>query len=179
MSKVQQTLRQLTAIEQFCATAKGFRNVQEHGGPNCGEMVEIFLALVGLKKGNPWCAAYVSYVGHQAFLNEQDPTKSGWVVPLTGGCAILGEFAASKGILMEDGQRGDLFLLKETVNGTLRFAHTGVVLSGPDADGRYITIEGNTNDGDGSREGFKVSLRRRTIDPTKGHRFVRWATLVT
>lgn len=178
MGKVQQTLKQLTAIEQFASAAKVLRNIQEHGGPNAGEMVEVLLASVGLKRGQPWCAAYVSYIGHQAFLNEEDPTKSTWPLPMTGGCAELGEYAAAHNVLVEDGQRGDLFLLKLTVEGVHRFAHVGVILSGPDASGRYRTIEGNTNDGDGSREGFKVSMRRRTIDSASGHRFVRWVSLL-
>lgn len=178
MSKVLQTIKQITSIEQFCAAAKAFYNVQEHGDPNCGEMVELFLKSVGLQKGQPWCAAFVSYVGHQAFLNEQDPTKSAWPLPMTGGCAVLGADAAKHGILLEDAARGDLFLLKFTVEGVHRFAHVGLVLSGPYADGRYVTLEGNTNDGDGSREGYKVCIRRRMIDPEHGHRFVRWVSLL-
>lgn len=179
MSRVQQTIKQLTAIEAFIAAAKVFRNVQEHGGPNAGEMVELFLKAVGLVRGQPWCAAFVSYVGYNAFRSEEDPSKSTWPMVMSGGCAVLGEFADKKAVLVTEGQRGDLFLLKLVVDGVTRFAHVGVVLSGPDAEGRYRTIEGNTNDGDGSREGFKVAMRRRTITPENGHRFVRWVSLLS
>lgn len=178
MGKVQQTIKQLTAIEQFIAAAKVLRNIQEHGQPNEGEMVNTLLKSVGLGPGYPWCAAYVSYVGRNAFLNEDEPTKSAWPLPMTAACGILGEYAAKHAVLVDEAQRGDLFLLKLTVDGVNRFAHVGVILSGPDAQGRYSTIEGNTNDGDGSREGFKVSMRRRVINPANGHRFVRWVSLL-
>jgi len=39
------------------------------------------------------------------------------------------------------------------------------------------TIEGNTTD-DGGRDGWKSALKRRLLNRTDGHAFIRWTTLV-
>jgi hypothetical protein len=162
-------------LEEYIAAAKVLRNVVESGGPNCGKMVEIMLKAVGLPKGKPWCAAYVNYVGHQAFLDENDPAKSLWPLPMTGGCAVLGEFGLKHNVLYEEPKRGDIFLLYFPT--LKRFAHTGIVLEPPGKDGKCTTIEGNTN-GNGGREGYEVALRTRTINTEAGSRFLRWSELV-
>lgn len=164
------------AIERFIAAAKMLRNVTEQGGPNAGQMVEIMLALVGLKRGQPWCAAYVSYTGHQSFLDEATPTKTAWPLPMTGGCALLGEAGIKHNALHTTPQRGDLFLLYFPSLG--RFAHVGIVLEVLDDHGLCRTLEGNTNDGDGSREGYKVSLRTRRLHIDAGDRCLRWVECV-
>ena len=51
----------------------GVRELTHH---NDGPEVERFLAHVGLKKGAPWCAAFVSYCLHKA--GYTDAPRSGW-----------------------------------------------------------------------------------------------------
>lgn len=51
----------------------GVRELTRH---NDGPEVERFLAHVGLKKGAPWCAAFVSYCLHKA--GYTDAPRSGW-----------------------------------------------------------------------------------------------------
>lgn len=154
--------------------AKAFLPVREHGKPNHGEQVELFLQRTGLPGGYPWCAAFVAYVGYYAFLDNEGK-RSLWPLPLTAGCQPLADYAKSHDALVEDPVPGDVFLVYFPSLG--RFAHTGVVLTSPDANGYIRTIEGNTND-DGSRDGIGVFFRSRKLDPRAGHRFIRWVSLV-
>lgn len=134
--------------------------VQEVGA-NRGQAVEAILKRVHLPPGNPWCAAFVSYVGH-AVLREL------WPLPLVGGCATLGEAAQKLGMLREEPANGAVFLLWSDKQE--RFNHTGFVTSVPSSL-PYGTVEGNTSP-DGSPEGTGVFERQRTRKPRD--RFVWW-----
>ena len=135
-------------------------------GPNAGQIVEMFLKFVGLKKGDPWCAAAVSWIGH-AGLGEK------WPVVKTGGCAVLGEWAEQHGVLVKEPQVGDIVLYWHASLG--RFAHTGLVeqlLTGPKP---LQALEGNTND-DGSRDGWGYLRKTRAIGTRD--RFIRWTEML-
>jgi hypothetical protein len=162
------------AIEQVLAAARALEGVaEEPKNSNAGQMVERFLRLVGLSKGNPWCAAFVSFVGHHGLYDPQTK-KSAWPLPLTGGCTVLGEYALKHKVLDTTPERGDVFLLWHTVDGVQRFAHTGFVVAVLE-DGSCLTLEGNTNS-DGSREGWLSTYKTRHFGAND--RFVRWSTLV-
>ena len=47
-----------------------------------------------------------------------------------------------------------------------RFSHIGLAVSRPDANGIVETIDGNT-DGDGSREGGAVFVKRRSLSKVR------------
>lgn len=163
------------AVARYLAGANCFVGFTEQGGPNAGQVVEAFLASVGLKKGQPWCAAFINFVGQRAFSVLG---KSTWPVPMTGGCAYLGSWAAKQKVLYKTGQPGDLVLFYYPK--MKRFAHVGVLVAPvPGTKNTWITIEGNTS-GAGSREGWMVRKHdARVIDPAAGHRFVRWVNLMT
>lgn len=133
---------------------------------NAGPYVERVLKRVGLPKGNPWCAALVSDIGAIALGNV-------WPLPLTGGCAVLGDFATKHTILFEKPEVGDVFLVFHASLG--RFGHTGFVIQ-VNADGSCRTREGNTTMVTGSREGWLYAERTRTFAPKD--RFIRWANLL-
>ncbi|KAA8482418.1 CHAP domain-containing protein [Arcticibacter tournemirensis] len=147
--------------------------VREATGRNDGSRVEGYLRYVGLKKGDPWCAAFVCYcLG-----------KAGIANPRTGYCPVL--FAREKviwtrGLKVEgvarntqlathnpssnpqpathNPQSGDVFGIYFPEKG--RIAHVGFVDEWGD---KYaITVEGNTNEA-GSREGDGVYRKRRLI----------------
>lgn len=161
------------AVARYLAACNAFVGVTEQGGPNAGQMVELFQKAVSLKRGQPWCVAFVNYVGKHAFsvLSE----KTSWPIPMYGGCAILGEWAAKNKVLMKSGEPGDLFLLYYP--SMKRFAHVGVLVAPvPGKPNTWLTIEGNTSGG-GSREGWMVAKRVRVIEPASQHRFVRWVKL--
>lgn len=116
--------------------------VRERGGHNAGTQVEAYLRYVGLGKGHPWCAAFVSWVHGQAGFA---PPRSGWSpslfptarrIPTAKPAALLGIYVGS---------------LK-------RIAHVGLVTR---VRQDWIeSIEGNTNPA-GSREGDGVYRRLR------------------
>ena len=58
------------------AIYSAYVGVRERTNHNDGPEVERFLAHVGLKKGAPWCAAFVSYCLHKA--GYTDAPRSGW-----------------------------------------------------------------------------------------------------
>jgi hypothetical protein len=95
---------------------------------------------------------------------------------------MLGVEAKKRGVLKEEPDEGDVFLLWNTQ--LVRFAHTGIVVRvrgdgetpGSGAWFDCDTIEGNTDLG-GSREGDGVMKRVRRFYPKAGDRFIRWVDL--
>lgn len=156
----------MTDLEKLLFVADTQLNVTEvPPGSNGGLKVEEYQALVGLKKGDPWCAAFVNWCGNKA-LGER------WPLPRVGGCATLGAWGKRERKLVDSPQPGDVFLLY--FPSLTRFAHTGFVIreAASGNGGAYETIEGNTS-GAGSREGWGVFRRIRTFGPQD--RFIRWA----
>ena len=116
--------------------------VREKSGRNDGKRVEQYLHCVGLNRGEPYCAAFVSFCFKQA----------GHAAPRTGWSPDL--FPSKT-------------LVKQPVPGNVfgvyfpelkRIAHCGLV-SGLHTDW-VMTIEGNTN-ASGGRDGEGVYARRR------------------
>jgi cold shock CspA family protein len=149
---------QKALLESVLNVAEAHTWVKEIGD-NRGQAVEAILKRVYLQPGNPWCAAFVSYVGWSVLRKR-------WPLPLVGGCVSLFDYAKGKGMIETAPAPGDIFLMWSNSKG--RFAHTGFV-SGVSID--YRTIEGNTNP-EGSREGDGVYIRTRKVHPND--RFIRW-----
>jgi hypothetical protein len=135
--------------------------VKELTGHNDGVMVEKYLQSVNLSKGNPWCAAFVSWSFKQA----------GYSPPITGWSPT----AFNKDNIVYNGQRiikqpqpGDVFVL--WFPKLKRIAHTGFY----DFDinsSVYSSVEGNTNE-EGSREGDGIYRKKRSYRAT--YRISRW-----
>jgi len=150
--------------------------VVEVGGQNRGPRVEDYLRAVHLKPGDPWCAAFVAWVGAKAAAL----LGTDWPLPMVGGCATLGAYAAHEGMLQQLPAVGAVFLkFYPTLN---RFAHTGFVVK-PDPNGEdvghWITIEGNTSDPrmKATREGWGVFQRSRAF--ASSDRFIHWWATTT
>lgn len=156
-------------IEQVLSACFVLQEVREDGTDNHGEMIKLFLKKCGLPEGYPWCAAFVSYAGHFG-LWDGETGKSAWKVPITAGCAVLGNYGKTHDLLHKQPVRGDIFLVY--FEKLKRFGHTGYILS-TYSDGTCLTVEGNTNN-DGSRNGWGVFIRRRRFDANRGDRFLRW-----
>lgn len=129
--------------------------VREKTNQNDGERVEAYLALVGLHKGDPYCAAFVSFIfAHAGFIQP----RSGWSPDL---------FPASR-------------ITKSPLPGNVigvyfpalkRIAHVGLVER---IDHNWcVTIEANTNI-KGSREGEGVYRKRRLLKTI--YRMADWVT---
>lgn len=125
--------------------------VRELTGHNDGVRVEQYLASCHLTKGNPWCAAFVTWSYKQAgiktvisgYAPNWFPTssviysrrKKGGSIP--GTADVFGIYFPSK----------------------KRIAHVGFIDDWP-AGSFAVTVEGNTNEA-GSREGDGVYRKRR------------------
>lgn len=118
--------------------------VREATGKNDGTAVEAYLALTGLKKGNPWCAAFISWVFAQA----------GYPAPRTAWSPAL--FTAK--VKTKEIKPANILGIWFADLG--RIAHVGMVER---REGDWvISIEGNTNTA-ASREGDGVYRKRRHI----------------
>jgi hypothetical protein len=147
------------------AEAKRYIGVTEQpANSNRGLCIDYWVREAGLDPagGFPWCAAFVGQIGRQAVGYR-------WPAPRTAGVMTLVAWAAAKGLISKTGAGGDLFVLwSESLQ---RFAHVGLVTNFNVTTNEYDTVEGNTNN-DGSREGFGVFARHRTLHPRD--RFIRW-----
>ncbi|MGY4383409.1 hypothetical protein ACVWYN_000428 [Pedobacter sp. UYP24] len=127
--------------------ARAQLGVREFTGNNDGPEVEKYLAYVGFKKGNPWCAAWVSWVFYQAGFKQP---KTAW---------SPGLFPAER--LVKDASPAMVFGIY--FDHLKRIGHCGLVES---VRGEmYTTLEGNTNS-EGGREGngvFRRLRHKRTI----------------
>lgn len=136
-------------------TAAAELGVRELTGNNDGLRVEAYLASAGLAKGNPWCAAYLSWVFR----------KAGFSQPRTGWSPSL--FPASR--LTKRALPGDIIGIY--FPDMKRVAHVGLLER---IDGDWcVSIEGNTS-GVGSREGSGVFRKRRHIRTI--YQFADWVS---
>jgi len=116
--------------------------VREQSGRNDGVQVEKFLKIVGLLKGEPWCAAFVSWVFHEVGFEKP---RTGWS-PALFPASRLARSALPGNVI------GIYFPDKK------RIAHVGLIEK---ENGDWlVSIEGNTNL-EGSREGDGVYRKRR------------------
>ena len=120
---------------------------------NSGPVVDKILASVGLEgTGAPWCAAWVVYIGDEAFGKNQNPfPRSAWSPDFVKDP----KWDRGRG---KTPDRADAFGIY--FQSLKRVAHTGIIEK---VEGKWaVTIEGNTND-DGSREGDGVYRKRRPL----------------
>ena len=196
------SLAQAQSLDSLRAIYSSYVGVRELTHHNDGPEVERFLAHVGLKKGAPWCAAFVSYCLHKA--GYTDAPRSGWspdYFPKRQRVWALSQKYTpphADSTPPYHAQIGDLFGIWYANLG--RIAHVGFVdcpdpstqnraqqhekppnattprinIIPPSHSGAYITtVEGNTND-NGSREGIGVFRKYR---PLKSIKYIaRWTT---
>lgn len=131
--------------------------IRELTGQNDGAWVEAIQRVTGNKKGDAWCASYVSVV---LALYYGGPTKN--PLPMTASCDVLLEAARKKGWLSETPKTGSVGLVMASETDA---HHTFIVT---DVKALSIrTIEGNTN-GEGERDGYGVFERSRFRLPGRG-----------
>jgi hypothetical protein len=145
-----------TAACDAVQVAEQLAFVREATNHNDGAWVEALLRVVGCKKGDPWCAAFVSVCLQIAHAGHNP-------LPMTASCEELHQFGRLHGLLVDAPQAGDVFLVLTPAG---HAHHTGFC-TGPAVDGRVPTIEGNTNV-DGSRDGWGVFRRSRALNSSPG-----------
>ena len=115
------------------ATAEANKGVREVG-KNAGPDVEKYLHCLGMTKGSPWCAAFVS-----------------WCVMTSRGLAKPPKWCSGSAVIWSRAQ--DATAAAAARKGSWCQGHTGIVVAVDDIG--WHTIEGNTNAA-GSREGDGV-----------------------
>jgi len=153
----------------YLDTAFSYIGVKEATGKNDGYEVEKFLKSVGRKKGDSWCAAFVSYC--LTTTNHPFPVRSGLARAFVIKQSILATHVL-QGI--KQVSRGDLIIWQK---GSSISGHIGFVAIVDDK--KYITIEGNTSSGQkgAQADGDGVYIRERTIQPYNYFR-VKWFTKI-
>lgn len=124
--------------------AAGEVGVRERTGENDGERVESYLSLVRLHKGDPYCAAFVSWVF----------SKEGYARPRSGWSPDLFPVARVTKSALPGNVLGIYFANLK------RIAHAGIIEK--TEHNWCLSIEANTNT-EGSREGEGVYRRRRHL----------------
>lgn len=140
-------------------------------GENWGPKVKEYLAAANVRNPAPWCAAFVNWGAEKtaAKLGVKSPLEQ---VPLQAYVQSYVDHGKTNGWVVKKEQvaPGDLFCVWH--QSLKRYGHIGMVISVDLKKGTFQAIEGNTND-DGSREGYEVAKRTRTI--TGNILFLRWA----
>lgn len=149
----------MTLSELFLFTATTQLEVEETPrNTNNGRKVKQYLKSVGLGAGYPWCMAFVYWCMEQAAKEMGQPNP----LVKTGGVAdqwnrtVLRKLPKTGAV-----KPGDIFIIIYK-NGS---GHTGIVEEVK--NGYVLTVEGNTND-EGSREGYEVVRRERTLSEITG-----------
>jgi len=126
---------------------------KELTGHNDGQRVEEYLASCGLKRGQPWCAAFVCWTfkkaGVKAIISGYSPN---WFTP--------------KYVIYSRGGKHNLSPKTADVGGIYfadkgRIAHTFFIDEWKEDSSNAITVEGNTNS-QGAREGEGCYRKRRS-----------------
>jgi hypothetical protein len=132
--------------------------VQEVNGTNCGPRVNEYKSATSLdpEQGWPWCAAFICWLMREAMKDNSYTFKR----PTTASAWGFEDWAAKQNNKVQlkkphkdDIKAGDIVMFT--------FSHIGLAISDPQ-DGYIDTIEGNT-DGQGSREGGAVLLKKRKL----------------
>ena len=143
-------------------------------------MVEMHAELTG-QKPVPWHTAFVNHVGYWAHYDHEYGASS-WPLPATASADELGMFAVERGVMREEPEEGDVFLLWGTAKQV--FVRAGIVLTPGDHAvtirgtpyQEVVVIEANTNEAR-SETGGSVLKHTRRLSKETGDRFVRWREL--
>lgn len=143
-------------------TARVYLGKQEIFSANEGPVIGIMKAFLNIhERGISWCAIFVGWILCRAYgikdkaaLRVALGFNSPFFVDSTRDWLVQ---ARREKMLTDRPVPGDLFIL---LNGSGQAHHIGFVVSEPGEDGRFRTIEGNTNEG-GSPNGDGVYERER------------------
>jgi hypothetical protein len=153
--------------------ADSFIGTTELTGNNDGLEVEQFLESVGLAKGNPYCAAFVSYILDETPGVEQPTTRSG----------LASHFIMANSIEAREVLRGTTSVPDGTLviwqKGNTIFGHVGFVAEQSEQN-LFTTIEANTRSGvyGNQRDGDGVWQRTRSIQPANYFRITNFTKVM-
>jgi hypothetical protein len=124
--------------------------VRELTGHNDGKRVEEYLASCKLSKGNPWCAAFITWTYQQARVKT---VVSGYAPNWFPKSNVIYSRQSKNNLTPATSDVFGIYFANKK-----RIAHVGFIDRW--GDNYAITVEGNTNEA-GSREGDGVYKKRR------------------
>lgn len=137
--------------------------VEEINGTNKGPRVNQYKSATNLPADEawPWCAAFICWLFREGMKDGNYTFKR----PTTAGAWDLIRWSLEQDDSTQtrkspgrDIRIGDIIVFT--------FSHCGIATSAPNKDGKFTTIEGNT-DGSGSREGGAVLRKLRNTTQVK------------
>jgi hypothetical protein len=139
--------------------------VSEVGGNNCGPEVEGFLACMGLKKGNPWCAAAQMYFIKK--VEKMTGVKSS--IYKSAHCMTIWN-KSPKELRLKKPEPGALMIWKQVNSNS---GHIGVVEKVNTHT--VVTLEGNTSsDSSVNRDGDGFHRKLRYLETAGKLQIVGW-----
>ena len=159
--------KQVSGQVTHMQVAQSFVGTTELTGHNDGPEVEMFLRSIGRKKGDSWCAAFVSYCLTMGKVKEP-VLRSGMARAFITKTSIKAKDVLTGKVKVPDG-----YLVVYGKGNTI-YGHIGLVKHWNKVSGQ--TIEGNTSSGDkGSQsEGEGVYERTRSIQPANYFRITHF-----
>ncbi|RTL04112.1 MAG: CHAP domain-containing protein [Acidimicrobiia bacterium] len=137
--------------------------------PNRGRFVEAIIRRAGGTPPEPWCASFVYYVGSGI-------CGAAWPLPKTRSCDVLLEAARAAGALYGEEVRpesGWLFLVLASDTDATHVGFVDQMLP----DGRFTTVEGNSNDR-GHRDGDGVVANTRDPKGATRYAYIAWPQMM-
>lgn len=138
----------------FLAAAQSQMGVREATGNNDGPQVEAYLKSVGLKAGDPWCAAFIYWCGKQALGVRNPLPRSGWSPDFVRSPT----WTRARGGQLQPGDVAGIYFASKK-----RVAHVFVIRSvGARSVGTFEgntspdAVEGSAADRDGGRAASKI-----------------------
>lgn len=149
--------------------AATYVGTQELTGENDGPEVERFLESVGLQAGNPYCAAFISYVLDETSGIDKPTVRSGLASHF-----ITDESINARHVLrgVEQVDPGSIVIWQR---GNTIYGHAGFIEE-QEGTNQFSTIEANTSSGvyGNQADGDGVWRRSRTIQPGNYFRITRF-----
>lgn len=154
----------------YRAAADSFA-LEDLPGSNKGSKVKSIQSNVNSPEGSPWCAAFVYTVFKKCGFPEDVMKK----IPKEAGVFNMWKESKEKAKTYDASEilkdpklikPGMIFffLSKDDKGNYPGHGHTGIILSSDPVKREIVSVEGNTNPIDGSREGFGTFLIKRKID---------------
>ena len=154
-------------VQSLLEIAKKEVGVKETGSSNRGPRVDEYQKATWLdqKDWGAWCAAFVCWCVREALVKNKIKETPGFQRPRTAGAWDFERWSLAQDSTTQtrkpagsDIQPGDLVVFK--------FSHIGIAQTGPDKNGNFTTIEGNSNS-KGSRTGGMVCEGNRNISQVR------------
>lgn len=153
--------------------AASYVGTTELTGQNDGPEVERFLESVGLQAGNPYCAAFISYVLDETPGIHKPTVRSG----------LASHFITDGSIDARHVLRGTVDVGPGSIviwqRGNTIYGHAGFI-EDQESTNKFATIEANTSSGvyGNQADGDGVWRRSRTIQPGNHFRITRFTPVV-